>query len=244
MPDPSHTHGDTTPAAQLRRMSEALAAARNEASDRHLLELVARELMPPAEGVLALLIRDDTGTVQVAAVAPAGTDDAATLLLAGVDGTDDLTDAVLQARVAAAGLHTVSTVPLAVPERERGGDTLLLFGRGPSFNPAATELDNLLRVAAALLSAARALRSSRRRETALRDQLARAALDGRELAHQLNNDLTMPVGVIELLLDRSSFAPELRDMLQAAAHDLATLERHIRTFHSTVRAEVDVVAHP
>jgi hypothetical protein len=47
----------------------------------------------------------------------------------------------------------------------------------------------------------------------------------------------MPVGVIELLMDRTSLDPDLRDMLRAAAHDLGALEQHIRAFHVTMRAQ-------
>jgi hypothetical protein len=55
------------------------------------------------------------------------------------------------------------------------------------------------------------------------------------LAHLLNNDLTMPVGVIELLLDRNDSTPDLREMLRAAAHDLGALEQHVRAFHELTR---------
>ncbi len=237
MPDSSHIRRDTTLAAQFRQLSDALALAPDDAGDGLLLDLVARTLSFGAGGVLALLVRDATGTMQLAAVAPEGTDGAAALLSAGVYGADDLTDAVLQARTAAAGLHTASTVSLTGHDRDNAA--LVLFGRGAGPADPAPEQDDLLQVAGALLGAARDVRGGRRREAALRAQLEQSACDGRDLAHRLNNDLTLPVGVMELLLDRTSFAPDLRDLLQAAALDLAALERHIRSYHNTVRAQAD-----
>ena len=92
-------------------------------------------------------------------------------------------------------------------------------------------------VLAALVGARRAASRQSAREATLRQQIETLALAGRELAHALNNDLTMPVGVIELLLDRSSFAPDLQEMLQAASQDLASLEQHVRDFHQMMRAQ-------
>lgn len=47
----------------------------------------------------------------------------------------------------------------------------------------------------------------------------------------------MPVGVVELLMDRSDFSPDLREMLQAASKDLAALEQHVREFHLLMRTQ-------
>ena len=94
-------------------------------------------------------------------------------------------------------------------------------------------------VLAALVGARRTARRQAAREARLRQQIETMALAGRELAHALNNDLTMPVGVIELLMDRTSFSPDLKEMLEAAAKDLAALEQHVRAFHDLMRAQMD-----
>jgi signal transduction histidine kinase len=93
-----------------------------------------------------------------------------------------------------------------------------------------------IEVLGALVAARRAGRRQAARQADLRQQVETVALAGRELAHALNNDLTMPVGVVELLLDRSGIPPELREMLQAAAKDLTALEQHVRDFHGLMRA--------
>jgi len=53
----------------------------------------------------------------------------------------------------------------------------------------------------------------------------------------VNNDLTLPVGALEILLDRPEHPPELREMLTAAASDLSAAELHIRGFHQLARGE-------
>jgi len=90
-------------------------------------------------------------------------------------------------------------------------------------------------VLAALLSARRTIRELARRESALREQIDANAQAGRQLAHRLNNDLTMPVGVVELLLDRGTAGPDLQEMLEAASNDLAAIERHVNAFHDEMR---------
>jgi hypothetical protein len=91
-------------------------------------------------------------------------------------------------------------------------------------------------VLAALIGGWLAARAGARREAGLRRELEGATLAGRELAHLLNNDLTMPVGVVELLLDRSGLSADLYEMLQAASKDLEALEAHVRAFHDRMRA--------
>jgi signal transduction histidine kinase len=96
-------------------------------------------------------------------------------------------------------------------------------------------------VLAALVGARRAARRQAERQAERQatqaQQIETLATAGRELAHAINNDLTMPVGVIELLQDRTSFSPDLQEMLQAAAKDLASLEQHVREFHELLRAQ-------
>jgi len=90
-------------------------------------------------------------------------------------------------------------------------------------------------VLAALLTASRSIRELARREAALREQLDANAQAGRQLAHRLNNDLTMPVGVVELMLDRGTAGADLQEMLEAASNDLAAIERHVNAFHDEIR---------
>lgn len=92
-------------------------------------------------------------------------------------------------------------------------------------------------VLAALVAGRRAVRALLRREARLQQQLQHSVLAGRELAHQLNNDLTMPVGVVELLLDRGPSDPDLQEMIAAASKDLAALEQHVRVFHEQMRGQ-------
>ena len=99
-----------------------------------------------------------------------------------------------------------------------------------------TDTLHLARVLASLVSRWRAGRALRQQQGTLRDQLDEAAHAGRELAHTLNNSLTMPVGVVELLLDRSSLSADLQEMVRAAAMDLAALERHIRAYQNQMRS--------
>jgi hypothetical protein len=99
-------------------------------------------------------------------------------------------------------------------------------------------------VLAALVAARRTVRELTRREARLHQQLEAGALAGRELAHRLNNDLTMPVGVVELLLDRSALGAELQEMVEAASKDLSALERHIQEFHAQMRNQSTAPAGP
>jgi hypothetical protein len=143
------------------------------------------------------------------------------------------------ALVQAAGLAWELVMPLHDGETT---DALLVLDRlGRRFDPDENGLGHssalqLADVLAALVSGWRAARAQRRRAAALRSQLDEAAFAGRELAHTLNNSLTMPVGVVELLLDRSTLSADLQEMVQAAAADLQALEQHIRGFQEQMRA--------
>ena len=78
----------------------------------------------------------------------------------------------------------------------------------------------------------------------LQQQIEEGTIAGRELAHRLNNDLTMPVGVVELLLDRGLPGSDLQEMLEAASKDLAALEQHVRAFHEQMRDQSSGPAGP
>jgi signal transduction histidine kinase len=73
--------------------------------------------------------------------------------------------------------------------------------------------------------------------------LDEARLDGvrlaaREMAHVLNNDLAVAVGLVELLQGRPDLPPRLRDLLADAADSLDAATRHIEDFQDVVRVAV------
>ena len=75
----------------------------------------------------------------------------------------------------------------------------------------------------------------------LRDrELGQARLEGvqlaaREMAHLLNNDLAVAVGLIELLQQRPDLPPHLRELLDDAAGSLDSAAHHISELQSVVR---------
>ena len=74
-------------------------------------------------------------------------------------------------------------------------------------------------------------------------RLDEARLDGvrlaaREMAHLLNNDLAVAVGLVELLQGRPDLPPRLRDLLADAAESLDAATRHIEDFQDVVRVAV------
>jgi len=83
----------------------------------------------------------------------------------------------------------------------------------------------------------------RRLEIVEGTNLDEARLDGvrlaaREMAHLLNNDLAVAVGLVELLQGRSELPPRLRDLLGDAAESLDAATRHIEDFQDVVRVAV------
>lgn len=78
-------------------------------------------------------------------------------------------------------------------------------------------------------------RDVEQRETQLRSRLDGMSLAARELAHALNNNLTLPIGVIELLLERPDLPRDIREMIAASASDLAAAEQQIRAYQVYVR---------
>jgi len=120
---------------------------------------------------------------------------------------------------------------------------LLIGSAAPGRQYDAAELATV-EVLVALVESRLTVRELARREAHLRRLLEAGTAAGRELAHRLNNDLTMPVGVVELLLDRGNAGSELQEMLEAASHDLAALEQHIRLFHDEMRVQAGGAAAP
>ena len=207
-----------------------------DADDATLLRLTSEAL--GASGSVVLLVRGVDGGLSVIGPAEGTPNEAGVAAIQHVaaQASTASDDGALLGSFAAIGLAAVAA-PAADGD---GSDTVLLWPAGADGAQPADE--DTATVAVALLGAARARRVSRSREAELRGYLEENARTGRELAHRLNNDLTMPVGVVELLLDRTGFAPDLHDMLQAAANDLASLERHIRGFHTLMRTQSGALA--
>lgn len=138
----------------------------------------------------------------------------------------------------AAGLASEIVIPL---HTGRDGDALLGVGRSSPEQPGGPAIPGtgdllLAEVLGFSISAWRTTREVRRREAPLQERIDELVLAGRELAHSVNNTLTMPVGTIELLMDRSTLSPELQEMVAATASDLAALERHVQQFQEKMRA--------
>ena len=70
-----------------------------------------------------------------------------------------------------------------------------------------------------------------------RGRLAGVTLAARELAHLLNNDLALAVGIVELLQVRLELPPELSEALDDAAAGLAQAEQHVKQFQAIARVE-------
>ena len=84
--------------------------------------------------------------------------------------------------------------------------------------------------ALALAEAAGEVASMRRRYEAL-------SLAARTLAHDLNNDLTMPIGAPELMPERDDLPADLQELIVAAADDLTRVEARVRAFEQVARGE-------
>ena len=197
--------------------ARALAAAAEDSDDAALLAILGQAVVPSLGDVVALYAADRSGGFRLIGSAP---DDAPPV--PGFRARAEQQAGLVAEIVAQIGSD-------AAP------DGLLLIG---STDPG-RQYDDVGRSAvvalAAIVTIRRAASRQAMRDAKLRQQVESMVLAGRELAHLLNNDLTMPVGVVELLLDRKSASPDLQEMLQAAAHDLAALERHIRAFHDQMR---------
>lgn len=232
--------------------ARALAAAPADADDVVLLAIVGEAIVPVLGDVVTLYAADGPGNARLIGVAPvdapaalgiqvaAGQFPAAIFEYAAIAGAGRgsvmLPSGGLEAGRSlrqAAGLVAEIVAPLG----DDVTDGLLAIGSSDATRRYAEAERSAAEVIAALLGARRAARRQAAREATLHQQLEALALAGRELAHALNNDLTMPVGVVELLMDRSDFSPDLREMLQAASKDLAALEQHVREFHLLMRSQ-------
>lgn len=200
--------------------SEPSASAAHQPVERQVRDVSA------VPGILAVAAR-------VLADAPADADDGALLAILARAVVPSLGDVVATRRVGEpAGQQPELVAPL--DGDAPNGDLLVIRSTDPDrrYDDADRSAAEVL---AALVGVRRAARRQAEREATLRQQVETLAQAGRELAHALNNDLTMPVGVIELLTDRTTVSPDLQEMLQAAAKDLAALEQHVRDFHELMR---------
>jgi signal transduction histidine kinase len=216
--------------------SRALAQGHDADEDADLLARLARVVVPALGDLVVLYVQDDANVVRLAGAAPA--DATVTQRLRHRAELSGAPLSALSATAVRAFHRTVGIASEIVATSTDGGQPgwLLAIGSAnPTCRYSKTERA-AIEVLGALVAARRARRRQVAREAALREQVETVALAGRELAHALNNDLTMPVGVVELLMDRSGFTPEIREMLEAAAKDLTALEQHVRHFHDLMRA--------
>jgi signal transduction histidine kinase len=77
-------------------------------------------------------------------------------------------------------------------------------------------------------------------ESRLREEarLEGVHLAAREIAHLLNNDLAVAVGLVDLLQEHGQLSPDLLDLLHGAATSLDAAARHIEQLQSVVRIVV------
>lgn len=188
----------------------------------------------------------ESGTGQALAALCQESSDAASGLLAQLEGGSprvlsagcprgDRAQSAYREPLLALGVTTALLTPI-VQRGERIG--LLLLARTATA-ARYSEVDVLLvEMLAAQLGAALAAQQHAARATTAIQRLEETVRTGRDLAHTLNNDLTMPIGTLELLLDRGAFSADAAEMLKAASQDLAALETHVRQFHDQLRAMV------
>jgi len=241
----------------LARAARALARAAVDADDAALLAALEPVVVPALGDVAALYRVSGAEDVQLAAVAPADAELAGRLrtsvereptVAAGyaaivAQGLPRVVPAGPSTRAtgAAGGLAGEVVAPLGAGA---GHDALLAIGSADPGRRYDTSDLAAVEVLAALVGERRTTREQASREAELRQHLEDSAVAGRELAHALNNDLTMPVGVVELLLDRGCLPADLQEMLEAASKDLASLEEHIRAFHELMRDQSSGPAGP
>ena len=233
------------PAALLAQVTRVLAAVPEDADDAVLLERLGDVVVPALGDVVALFVADVATAPRLAGVAPRAASLARQVTAEAERRPERVSEYVAQADGRGARLVTTGTFASLVAAASEivaplggGGQRDGVLAIGTTDPGRAYTADELaaVEVVAVLVANQRTARALARREETLRRELEAAAMAGRELAHTLNNDLTMPVGVVELLLDRSGISPDLFEMLQAASKDLAALEEHVRAFHDQMRA--------
>jgi len=130
-----------------------------------------------------------------------------------------------------------SLVALAMIHRDRlRGALAATYAAGVAPSDGRARLATLVAVATPALAAhllADDLAASRHR-------LEAAVQAVRVLAHDLNNDLTLPIGALELLRDRPDLSSDARALIEASADDLARIEGRIRVFQQRAREHFGV----
>ena len=205
----------------LAMAARLLVAAPDDADDAALAAILGRVVVPALGDSVALYDATGAGEFRLAGCEPAG--------YAPLHRTKQPDEAATEIVVPLG-----SVAPIGGEGAPAG---LLAIGTGTARRPFGAAERSAVEALAALVAARRLARQQALRLADLRQRVEAMARAGRELAHLLNNDLTMPVGVVELLLDRNTAAPDLHEMLQAAAHDLSALERHVRAFHEVMREQ-------
>lgn len=138
------------------------------------------------------------------------------------------------------GITALITVPLLVGQRPIGA--LAVHAR----EQRRFSLDEIELLEVFAAQAAVAIENARFHAAAIRaaeqESVARGRLEGialaaRELAHLLNNDLSLAVGLVDLIKFRSDVPPDLQDLLGDAAQGLESAVRHVQQLQQVARIE-------
>jgi len=128
---------------------------------------------------------------------------------------------------------------VAIPrEKQDGRSPFVRSGRKGSIvqHPAAVESAPVgLGLRAEQVAAAIGVMESRLRDEA---RLEGVKLAAREMAHLLNNDLAIAVGLVDMLQEHHDLPPHLLDLLDGAASSLHAAARHIEQIQGVVRVVV------
>ena len=129
------------------------------------------------------------------------------------------------------GLGCLVAVPLVHADRLVGA---VAVGRRAADLAPEDDL-GVLEAFATLAGPVLALIGADAREAVARRRYETLTQAARALAHDLNNDLTMPVGALELMRDRDDLPADVQELITAAADDLTRVEARIRAFQQAAR---------
>ncbi len=127
---------------------------------------------------------------------------------------------------------------MAIPrEKQDGRSPFVRSGRKGIIvqHPAAEAVPDRLGTRAEQAAAAFGVMESRLRDEA---RLEGVKLAAREMAHLLNNDLAVAVGLVDLLQEHHDLPPHLQSLLDDAAGSLHAAARHIEQLQGVVRVVV------
>lgn len=131
------------------------------------------------------------------------------------------------------GLRSVVAVPLVHADYLAGA---VVIGRR-SGDASGDEDLGVLAALAALACPVLALSEAAGQAAALRQRVETLTHAARELAHDLNNDLTMPIGALELIRERADLPADVQELIGAAAEDLTKVEARVRAFQQVARGD-------